>query len=206
MIQQFTQNTALLIIDAQKGVHDLLHWGGPTGRRNNREAETHLKTLIGAWRSSELPVIFTQHDSRQVISPLKISQPGGDFLEGLEPLRGELVVRKDVNSAFIGTSLELELRRRGIRRLVVAGFFTNFCVEATVRMAGNMGFDTYLAHDACSTTNRIGVDGIDHDPEIVHAISVASMNGEFCTALFCKDLLQLLQGDVAALRRVQRNE
>ncbi|MEO0939699.1 MAG: isochorismatase family protein [Pseudomonadota bacterium] len=37
----------------------------------------------------------------------------------------------------------------------MAGYFTNFCVETTTRMAGNMGFDCYLLHDACATANRI---------------------------------------------------
>ena len=116
------------------------------------------------------------------------------------------MITKDVNSAFVGTSLELELRRRGIQRLVVAGFFTNFCVETTVRMAGNMGYDTYLVHDACATTNRVDVDGVDHDPELVHRLSVASMHGEFCTALTCDQTRQLAGGDMPQLLRVQSNE
>lgn len=206
MIRQFTHDTALLIIDAQQGVDDLRHWGGPTGRRNNPGAERGMQDLIAAWRGQGLVVIFTQHDSRQAVSPLKISQPGGAFLAGLEPAPGELVLRKDVNSAFIGTPLELALRRQGIQRLVVAGFFTNFCVETTVRMSGNMGFDTYLAHQACATTNRLGIDGVDHDPEQVHAMAVASMHGEFCTALTNADLLSLVHGDAPGLQRVQRNE
>jgi nicotinamidase-related amidase len=206
VIQQFNGNTALLLIDVQKGVNDLPHWGGPTGRRNHPDAERHLQALLAAWRARGLPVIYTQHDSRQQISPLKLSLPGGAFIEGLKPRAGELVLRKDVNSAFIGTPLELELRRRQIDRLVVAGFFTNFCVETTVRMAGNLGYDTYLAHDACATTNRIGLDGEDHSPELVHALSVASMNGEFCTALVASDLVALTLADGPYLDRRQANE
>jgi nicotinamidase-related amidase len=140
------------------------------------------------------------------VSPLKDALPGGGFIEGLEPQSHELVIAKDVNSGFVGTNLELELRRRGVSRLVVAGFFTNFCVETTVRMAGNMGFDTYLAHDCCATTNRFDLDGRDHDPEEVHRLSVASMHGEFCTALSQSDLLRLLDTGVETLNRVQSNE
>ena len=206
MIRRFEEDTALLVIDAQKGVNDLTHWGGVNGRRNNPEAETRLLRLMQAWRQATMPVIFTQHDSRQKISPLKLDAPGGAFMAGLEPRPSELVVRKDVNSAFIGTVLELELRRRQIRRLVVAGFFTNFCVETTVRMAGNMGFDTYLAHDACATTNRLGPDGTDHDPQLIHDLAVTSMHGEFCTAVDTDQLLQLLQQDARDLSRVQGNE
>lgn len=206
MISQFGPDTALLLIDVQRGVNDLAHWGGPTGRRNNPDAEGRMARLLDAWRTRRLPVVFTQHDSRQAVSPLKLSLPGGAFIEGLAPASRELVISKDVNSAFVGTSLELELRRRGVHRLVVAGFFTNFCVETTVRMAGNMAYDTYLVHDACATTNRVDVDGVDHDPELVHRLSVASMHGEFCTALTCDETLQLAGGDMPQLRRVQSNE
>ncbi|KQW38420.1 cysteine hydrolase family protein [Rhizobacter sp. Root404] len=206
MINRFQSDTALLLIDVQKGVNDLPHWGGASGRRNNPEAELKMAALLDGWRELAFPIVFTKHNSRQKVSPLKDVLPGGDFIEPLQPLPGELVVSKDVNSAFIGTNLELELRRRAVSRLVVVGFFTNFCVETTVRMAGNMGFDTYLAHDCCATTNRFDLDGRDHDPEDVHRLSVASMHGEFCTALSHDDILGLLTSDANDLVRVQSNE
>ncbi|GAC1676039.1 MAG: cysteine hydrolase family protein [Steroidobacteraceae bacterium] len=206
MIEQFDENSALLLVDVQKGVDVLEHWGGSTGRRNNPEAETNLRLLLQSWRAREFPVFYTIHDSREARSPLKLSLPTGRIKEGLEPRAGETVVKKDVNSGFIGTNLELMLQRRRIHRLVVAGFFTNMCVETTVRMAGNLGFDTYLAADACATTNRVGFDGVDRDPELVHAMAVASMNGEFCTALSTPDVLRLLNDDVDGLCRIQGNE
>jgi len=64
------------------------------------------------------------------------------------------VVPKTTNSAFIGTDLEAYLRRIAVHRLVVVGVATNNSVEATVRMAGNLGFDTYLVEDCCFTFAR----------------------------------------------------
>ena len=206
MIRQFGPETALLLIDVQKGVNVLEHWGGPTGRRNNPGAEAEMARLLKAWRKSGLPVIFTQHDSREAASPLKLSLPTGAMIEGFEPSASEIIVRKDVNSAFIGTDIELRMRQHGITRLVVVGFFTNFCVETSTRMAGNMGYDTYLVPDACATTNRVGPDGTDHDPETVHALSVASLHGEFCTALTTDQALALTKGDAPDLERAQGNE
>ena len=135
-----------LIVDAQVGVDDLVHWGGPTGRRNNPDAEEHLQRLVEQWRAARRPVAFTLHDSWEQDSPLKRSLPTGASKPGLEPRRGEIVVVKHVNGAFFGTDLEIQFRRAGVRRLVVGGYFTNFCVETTVRTAGNIGFDTYLCH------------------------------------------------------------
>ena len=205
MIPQFGRETGLLLIDVQKGVNVLEHWGGPKGRRNNPQAERVMQRLLGAWRETGRPVFWTQHDSREAASPLKASLPTGEMIEGLEPRAGEIVVRKDVNSAFVGTDMELRMREHGVTRLVVVGFFTNFCVETSVRMAGNLGYDTYLVPDACATTNRVGPDGTDHDPEIVHAMSVASLHGEFCTAIGAGDAIGLLDADAPGLDRVQGN-
>lgn len=206
MISRFGADTALLLIDVQVGVDVLEHWGGPTGRRNNPDAEQVMANLLAAWRTTGHQVAFTRHDSRESASPLKFSLPTGEQKPGFEVQPGDIVVEKDVNSGFIGTSLEVNLRRRGINRLVIAGFFTNFCVETTTRMAGNLGFDTYLVHDGCATTNRIGLDGTDHDPQLVHDITVANLHGEFCTAVLGADAAALLDGDLDHLERSQGNE
>ena len=206
MINRFGAETALLLIDVQQGINVFDYWGGPNGRRNNPQAEDRMCDLLAAFRDAELKVIFSRHDSREAGSPLKFSLPTGAQIQGFEPRDGEIVIRKDVNSVFIGTDLELRLREHRISRLVIAGFFTNFCVETSTRMSGNLGYDTYLAHDACATTNRIGLDGTDYDPELVHALAVASMHGEFCTALDSADLIGLTRHDNPERERVQGNE
>ncbi|MFZ9332796.1 MAG: cysteine hydrolase family protein [Ilumatobacteraceae bacterium] len=206
MIKQFGRETALLLIDVQVGVDVLSHWGGPTGRRNNPDAENKMLQLLAAWRVAKLQVAFTRHDSREAASPLKFSLPTGAQKPGFEPVAGEIVVEKDVNSGFIGTDLEIQLRRAKISRLAIVGFFTNFCVETTTRMAGNLGFDTYLVEDCCSTSNRVGPDGVDRDPELVHAMTVANLHGEFCTAIKFSDALGLVTADNHRLSRCQGNE
>ena len=80
------------------------------------------------------------------------------------------------------------------------------CVATTVRMAGNMGFDTYLVTDACACTNRIGIDGTDYDAELVHAMTIANLHGEFCTGITTEEALGLLGADATQMERVQGNE
>ena len=206
MIKQFGRETALLLIDVQVGVDVLSHWGGSNGRRNNPDAEAKMSQLLATWRKAKLQVAFTRHDSRESASPLKFSLPTGAQKPGFEPAAGEIVVEKDVNSGFIGTDLEIQLRRAKISRLAIVGFFTNFCVETTTRMAGNLGFDTYLIEDCCSASNRIGPDGVDRDPDLVHAMTVANLHGEFCTAIKFADALGLVTADNSQLSRCQGNE
>ena len=206
MIKEFDASTALLLIDVQKGVNDTDYYGGSQGRRNNLDAEDNIRSLLKEWRKSSRQVAFTKHDSRELNSPLKLSLETGKQIDGLESHPQDIVVKKDVNSGFIGTSLELDLRRAGIQRLVAVGFFTNVCVETTVRMAGNMGFDTYLVHDACATMNSVGHDGTEYDPDLVHNMAIASLHGEFCTAITTQDALTLCNKDASHLERVQGNE
>jgi nicotinamidase-related amidase len=206
VIEKFGSSCGLLVIDAQEGVNVCSHWGGPDGRRNNPQAEESIAQLLAGWRTAALPIYFTLHDSREQASPLKLSLDSGKPIAGLEPKNGDRVVTKDVNSGFVGTQLELMLRRDRINRLVVAGFFTNMCVDTTVRMAGNLGYDTYLAHDACAASNRLRPDGGSFDADLVHNVSVANLHGEFCTALDTASLLGLLEADAPHLERVQGNE
>jgi nicotinamidase-related amidase len=206
MIEQFGAETALLVIDAQRGVNAHDHWGGANGHRNNPHAEDRIAEALAAWRACGRAVYFTLHNSREAASPLKIDQDGGKPFAGLEPRAGEHVIVKDVNSGFSGTSLELWLRRDRISRLFVVGYFTNMCVETTVRAAGNMGFDCYLGHDGCAAGNRLGHDGQMFDADTVHAMSVANMHREFCTAITVAQGIALLSGSNPALHRVQGNE
>ena len=206
MISKFGSDTALLVIDAQNGVNNHEHWGGSRGHRNNPEAKARIADLLKTWREAGLPVYFTFHNSREAASPLKLSLDSGQAMAGLEPLAHEQVITKDVNSGFIGTELEIKLRRDRVSRLVVAGYFTNMCVETTVRAAGNMGYDVYLAHDACAAGNRAAFSGEGFDAELVHRMSVANLHGEFCTAVDTTDLVLLVSADAAHLNRVQGNE
>jgi len=206
MIRKFDMGTALLLIDVQIGVDDLSHWGGVMGRRNNPDAEKKMLELLTKWRTLGFPVAFTQHDSVESNSPLKLNLPTGRQKPGFEIQTGDIAVTKNVNNGFIGTSLQDDLNGCGVNRLVVVGFFTNMCVEATVRMAGNLGYDTYLVPECCATTNRLGPDGFDYDPEVIHTITVANLHGEFCTSLSPYVAEGLLSGDNIDLNRVQGNE
>jgi nicotinamidase-related amidase len=116
-------------------------------------------------------------------SPLRPGQPGNAFKPETAPIPGEVVIEKRVNSAFIGTSLETDLRRAGCRGLVIVGLTTNHCVSTTARMAGNLGFVTSVVSDATATFDRVGPDGVAHRAEQIHAMALSDLHGEFATVV-----------------------
>lgn len=178
-------NAALIIIDVQKGFDDP-RWG----RRNNPQAESNIHRLLEAWRKSQMPVFYIQHCSKVSDSPLRPDTPGNEIKDIVEPLSGEPVVRKNVNSAFIGTDLESQLRRKGIGTLVIVGITTDHCVSTTARMAGNMGFDVYVVSDATATFNRTGPEGKTYNAEVIHEVNLASLHNEFATVVNTENILQ----------------
>lgn len=163
------------MIDLQKAIDDP-SWGV----RNNPHAEQRVADLLEAWRERGWPLIHIRHDSREQQSTYRPGQPGNEFKPEAQPLEGETIVPKETNSAFLGTDLEQRLRDAGIERLVVAGVITNNSVEATVRMAGNLGFDTWLVEDACFTFGRRDWHGRERTADEVHAMSLANLDGEYC--------------------------
>lgn len=185
MTPSLPKDAVLLIVDVQKGM-DVY---AKEYNRNNPELEKNIARLQSAWRKSGRPIIHVQHLSKDAQSPLRPGQPGVEIKDEVKPLPGEPVVQKSVSSAFIGTTLEADLRRLGLTTLVVVGMQTNMCVSTTARMAGNLGFTTYVVSDATATFDNTGPNGKRYGSELLHDVALADLNGEFSTVVDTKTLL-----------------
>ncbi|KAL2836783.1 Isochorismatase-like protein [Aspergillus pseudoustus] len=174
--------------------------------------------IVHVYHSSTTPgsPLHPSADDGRGIQPLDIVKPAAD---GSEP-----VLWKTVNSAFIGTELESYLRGNGIRQLVVAGITTDHCVSTSVRMAANLGVvDRYLdgegvkrggpvvladgaqeeevvnvdkgrivlVGDATATWAKGGFDA-----ETVHAVTLASLDGEFADVVSTEEVIKSLQSGI----------
>lgn len=134
----------LLPIDCQRGF-DEPNWP----KRWNAEFDAKGRGLLALWRKAGRPIIHVRHDSVQPGSTLAPGHRGNAFRPGFEPEGGEPVVSKSVNSAFIGTDLDLRLRRLGARQVVTFGISTDMCVSTTIRTGANMGWPMVLVAEAC---------------------------------------------------------
>jgi nicotinamidase-related amidase len=180
---------ALILIDIQKGFDDLKYWGGG---RNNPEAEEKSAEILKFWRENNLPIFHTKHCSSDPNSLLAENNDGNKFKEIVKPIYGEHIIKKNVNSAFIGTNLKQQLQDVNISKLVFVGLTTDHCVSTTIRMAANFGFEVIAVNDAIATFDKIGFDGKKYPAQIIHDTALASLNGEFATILNTSYLLKLL--------------
>jgi len=178
-------NTALLVIDVQRGFDDEAHWG----RRNNPDCETNVNALVDAWRSNGAPLVFVRHDSSEGNSPLRTGQAGNGFKD---VIRGEpdLLVTKSVNSAFLGDpNLDGWLRARGVSRIAICGISTNHCCETTARMGANLGYEVLFVLDATHTFDRTGPQGEVFDADTLARITAVNLHGEFAEIVSTRSLL-----------------
>ena len=168
-------NTVLLPIDMQRAF-DVKPWP----RRWNNSVDKNGLAILAAWRKAQLPIIHVRHDSVQTNSTLGSGTQGNQFRLGFEPLEGEPVVSKSVNSAFIGTDLDLRLRRMGAAKIFTFGISTDMCVSTTIRTGSNMGWKLDLIEDACDCFDLPHPSGGVIAARDVHAAHVATLGFEFC--------------------------
>ncbi len=96
--------------------------------------------------------MLVKHDSAEPASPLHPDGPGNAFKAELDGVTADLLVRKQVHSAFHGDpDLDGWLRARGIETLTICGIQTNMCCETTARIAGNLGYRVRFVLDATHT-------------------------------------------------------
>ena len=177
--------TALIVVDVQQGF-DESYWGP----RNNPQAEQNIAHLLSQARSTKLPIFHVKHNSRSPRSPLHADNPGNAFKDIVAPRDGEPVIGKDVNSAFIGTDLEAQLRAGEIDSVIIVGLTTPHCISTTARMASNLGFATTVVSDATAAHAGRGPDGKEVDAETMHYHALAALNGEFARIVTTEELLR----------------
>jgi nicotinamidase-related amidase len=180
------ENPALLLIDIQKGFVDLDYFGG---ERNNLDAEANCGILLACWRRKQWPTFHIGHCSVNAASPLVEGKPGNEFRDEIKPLPGEPVLKKSVNSAFIGTGLQQMLDTAGIKTLVIVGLITQHCISTTARMAGNLGYKTFVVSDATAAFQTKGLNGEIFSAQMTHDLSLATIHMEFGDVVTMDELI-----------------
>ena len=149
-------NTALLVIDVQKGV---------VGGAHERDAVVaNVGSLVEKARRERVPVVWVQHSDEQLAK-------GSDdwrIVPELTPGDAEPLVEKNYGDSFEATTLETVLSRLGVGRLVVVGAQTDACVRSTLHGAFVRGYDATLVGDAHTTEDQTAWGAPPPDQVIAH--------------------------------------
>jgi nicotinamidase-related amidase len=174
----FDQYTALIPIDMQQGF-DL----PPIRPMSNSLLDENGKRLLQHWRAKAWPIFHVCHDSIHEGSTLHPNHPGNAMRAGFVPEKIEPMIRKSVNCAFVGTDLELQLRRKNIKNLVLFGLYADMCVSTSARIASNLGFMTYVVADACASIDQEDLQGNIIPGDMILRANLATLNTEFAQVI-----------------------
>lgn len=159
MLELPRATTALVLIDLQQGIVPMPALAPRSGAAAAAEGIRLAERFRAAGASVVLVnVAFAQDLGDMLKQPVDkpMHRPGSFpanfsyLIEGLyQP--GDILVTKHQWGAFYGTDLDVQLRRRGIRTIVLAGIATNIGVESTARQAHEHAYDVVIAEDATTT-------------------------------------------------------
>ncbi|MEL7070944.1 MAG: isochorismatase family cysteine hydrolase [Cyanobacteria bacterium J06581_3] len=206
------ENAALLVIDMQNDFCTPGGWADLKGFdvSHTRKPIEPLRVLLAALRQTPITIIHTREGHRPDLSdcpPHKLARSkcqkaeigsegamgrlltrgskSHDFVDELRPEPGEIVLDKPGKGAFVATDLDLILRQREIKQLLLAGVTTECCVHTTLRTANDLGYECLLLEDCCASLNSE-----------FHRVSIEMTKTIFGWVTASADLLESLGSDL----------
>ncbi|GJE11200.1 MULTISPECIES: cysteine hydrolase family protein [Methylobacterium] len=171
------KGSALVMIDLQQTYRE-----GVMRLDGVEPALREAAALLERARAAGIPVFHVRHDAGPG-SPYDVTAPIGQISPEVAPQGDEPVITKAYPSSFVGTDLQAQLEKAGVKDVVLAGFMTHMCVNSTARSAFNLGFRPTVVASATATRDLPAPDGSVVQAAQLQAASLAALGDLFAVVV-----------------------
>ncbi|MGT2884379.1 cysteine hydrolase family protein [Streptococcus ferus] len=140
-----------------------------------------IEERLQLWRDSlakarqvGVEVIHVRHRSEELVE----GSPAWQIHESVAPLAGEVIIDKTYNSAFKETELQAYLDEQGIEQLIIMGMSTNFCIDTTIKVAYELGYQLAVIQDGTTTgfSGKVDLKGLIDQYETIWSWNFAQVD------------------------------
>jgi len=146
----------MLVIDVQVGLFD-----AKPAPFEAAEVIQRINVVTSRARAAKVQVFLVQNDGPEDGDRLRPFAPDWQLHPDLRKETTDILIRKTTGDAFYGTDLEEQLLGKGIRSLVLTGYASDFCMDATIRNGASKEFELFVVSDAHTTNDAPQIKALD---------------------------------------------
>lgn len=133
--------TVLLIVDVQTTMMEDHPYQG-------EKLISGIQDLLTQSRKNHIEIIYVRHNGKDEFQP---GTPGWQIYKEIQPAQDEKIFDKHFNSAFRQTSLKGYLEQKRIKLIILVGMQTEYCIDATCKVAFEYGFEVIIPEGVVTT-------------------------------------------------------
>lgn len=162
--------SAVIIVDAQREYLD-----GNVKLSGIEEALLEIKKLLEKARAAKRPIFHIVHHTAPGAPIFDPQSQNAQIIESVKPEGSEPIIAKPLPSSFVQTDLDRFIKETGCEELVIAGFMTHMCINATTRSAVDLGYKPTIIGSACATRDLPSPNGKVIPAATLHDSNLASL-------------------------------
>ena len=185
------ENTALIIIDLQNDYFGSIKDAKWQLDKTEAAADNALKILTKC-REKDMKIVHVRHEFESEDAPFFTPNSNGSKIhESLTPKENESQVLKHNVNAFKDTNLKAILDDSNITNVIIVGAMSYMCIDAVTRAASDYGYNCFLAHDACATSD-VEFNGVKVEAKLAHATIMSALSFAYANVQTSEEIIELI--------------
>lgn len=183
--------TALIVVDIQNEYYAGKDFRGQMVIPDGDKVLKNSQKLVSYAHQKGMPVYFVRHIAPKDSPLFAEGSIYAKFHQDLQPSARDAIITKATPSSFVGTDLDAQLKKKGIKKVIVIGLMTHMCISSTARDAVPLGYNAIIPEDATATRDLDDGQGGVVDHKALQRAALAGVADVFAEIMTTKDVMAL---------------